>query len=115
VGLHLIPTIFNFFKKRSLHLKENLPIDWEKLKENFLNIALGKVNQMKKALSEGNLNLVQTYAHQLKGSGASYGFSEITEIAGQIEEKCASNLCNEVSELVQKLCDLIEKFKSNSR
>ncbi len=105
--------IFN--KKLNLRLSENLPIDWEKLREKFLDIALGKVNQMKKALSDGNLRLVQLYAHQLKGSGTSYGFPEITEIAGQIQEKCASNLCDEVSELVQRLCDLIEKFKSNSR
>ncbi len=70
---------------------------------------------MKKALSEGNLNLIKMYAHQLKGSGASYGFPEVTEIAGQIEEKCISNSCNEVSELIQKLYDLLEKFNPDSR
>ncbi len=90
-------------------------IEWENLRKNFLNIALGKVKQMKEALLNGNLSLIQIYAHQLKGSGGSYGFPEVTEIAGQIEEKCISNSCHEVSELIQKLYDLIEKFNSDSR
>lgn len=94
-------------------MEEKFTIDWENLRENFLNIALERTKLMREELSKGNLNLVQLYAHQLKGSGASYGFPEITELAGQIEEKCTPN--SEVSELIQKLYDLIEKFISNSR
>ncbi len=85
--------------------------EWKKLQENFLTIAQKKIEQMREAFSSENFSLIQHYAHQLKGSGSSYGFPEITEISGEIERKCALNLCNEVGELIFKLYALVEKLK----
>jgi len=85
--------------------------EWKKLQEKFLDIAFEKVNQMKNALLTGDLSLIQNYAHQLKGSGTSYGFPEITEISAQIEAKCILNSCDQVREFVEKLHDLIEKLR----
>lgn len=89
--------------------------EWEELRKIFLNVALERAKQMREALLKGNFKLIQIYAHQLRGSAGSYGFSDITEIAGQIEEKCISNSYHEVSEFIQRLYDLIVKFNSNSR
>ncbi|CUT02588.1 Hpt domain-containing protein [Candidatus Chrysopegis kryptomonas] len=87
--------------------------DWKNLQEKFLSIASEKLNLMEQALSKKDFSLVQLYAHQLKGSGASFGFDEVTEIAGQIEVKCMQNSCEEVIELVKKLNELVKVLKSN--
>ncbi len=87
--------------------------DWKNLKVEFLSVASEKLNLMEQALSRKDFSLVQLYAHQLKGSGASFGFDEITEIAGQIEMKCLQNRCEEVLELVKILSQMIDDFKSN--
>lgn len=90
-------------------------IDWKNLQKVFLTIASEKLHLMEQAFSNKNFSLIQLYAHQLKGSGASFGFNEVTEIAGQIEEKCLQNSCEEVEGLLKKLNNVIENFKLNSQ
>ncbi|CUS98457.1 Hpt domain-containing protein [Candidatus Kryptobacter tengchongensis] len=81
------------------------------LQKIFLSIAEKKAKQMMEAIELKNFDLVKLYAHQLKGSGGSYGFSRITEISSQIEQKCIQNSCDEVIKLVQELHNLIDKLK----
>lgn len=47
-----------------------------------------------------SLSELQTLAHQLKGAGGGYGFAQITEIAGRLEQALKSG----ASEPVMKDC-----------
>lgn len=86
---------------------------WISLQKKFLDIAEQKVERMKEAFEVKDFKLIKLYAHQLKGSGASFGFKEITEISEQIEQKCISDSCFEVIGMIHKLADIVKKFKSN--
>jgi HPt (histidine-containing phosphotransfer) domain-containing protein len=59
------------------------------LKREFLDEAKGKVAEMRSALdarADGQFEKVGYLAHQLKGSGGSYGYQQITTIAAGLEE-----------------------------
>ena len=45
-----------------------------------------RVEALKGHLAAGELAELQTLAHQLRGAGGGYGFTPITEVAGQLEQ-----------------------------
>jgi HPt (histidine-containing phosphotransfer) domain-containing protein len=56
------------------------------LKREFLTEAQEKIREIESALSQdGGLDRVAYIAHQLKGSGGSYGYSRISSEAAEIE------------------------------
>jgi HPt (histidine-containing phosphotransfer) domain-containing protein len=62
----------------------------DELKREFLTEAQDKVNEMLAALNGGrtasSLDRVAYIAHQLKGSGGSYGYQRISSEAAEIEK-----------------------------
>lgn len=63
----------------------------DELKREFLDEALEKVDEMQSILDGGNrdsasLDRLAYLAHQLKGSGGSYGYQQISEDAAQLEK-----------------------------
>ena len=62
----------------------------DELKREFLTEAQDKVNEMLTALNGGrtasSLDRVAYIAHQLKGSGGSYGYQRISSEAAEIEK-----------------------------
>jgi HPt (histidine-containing phosphotransfer) domain-containing protein len=59
----------------------------DELKREFLAEAEEKVREMQTALDGGNaLDRVAYLAHQLKGSGGSYGYQSISADAAEIEK-----------------------------
>jgi HPt (histidine-containing phosphotransfer) domain-containing protein len=66
-------------------------VDYElnELRREFLDEARGKVEEMQSALAEGqneaSLERLAYLAHQLKGSGGSYGYQRISDDAAQLE------------------------------
>ena len=59
----------------------------DELKREFLAEAEEKVREMQTALDGGNaLDRVAYLAHQLKGSGGSYGYQRISADAAEIEK-----------------------------
>jgi signal transduction histidine kinase/HPt (histidine-containing phosphotransfer) domain-containing protein/ActR/RegA family two-component response regulator len=51
----------------------------------------GLVTDLRSARARGDLGLLKSLAHQLKGAGGGYGFQPITDAAGRIESLCAAN------------------------
>ena len=66
----------------------------DELKREFLVEAEGKVREMQTALASGgnpeSLERVGYLAHQLKGSGGSYGYQRISADAAEIEKAVES-------------------------
>ncbi len=52
----------------------------------YLEKRRADVPKLRSALEDGDYATVRTLGHQMAGSGAGYGFSEITDIGGKIEE-----------------------------
>ncbi|HEY3053828.1 MAG TPA: Hpt domain-containing protein [Thermoanaerobaculia bacterium] len=66
----------------------------DELKREFLSEAEGKVREMQTALDGGSsrdsLDRLGYLAHQLKGSGGSYGYQRISADAAEIEKAIES-------------------------
>jgi HPt (histidine-containing phosphotransfer) domain-containing protein len=65
------------------------------LRREFLDEARGKVEEMQSALESGNrddasLDRLAYLAHQLKGSGGSYGYQRISDDATEVEKAVES-------------------------
>jgi len=91
-----------------------VPDEIKKLQGFFLSIATEKVEEMKKALQQKNLSLIRTHAHQLKGSGASFGFPEISKIAEQIENECLTDSQDKVEKLINEMDELLRIINSKN-
>ena len=67
----------------------------DELKKEFLTEALDKVREMQSALDDGKssdaIDRIAYIAHQLKGSGGSYGYQRISSEAAEIEKTIESS------------------------
>lgn len=66
----------------------------ETLRKEYINSLKETIKTMRSLLAEQNFNELQKIFHKLKGSGATYGFQEITDRAGEIESKLKNGEIN---------------------
>lgn len=101
-----------------------MDFEFEELKKEFLNEAQEKIGQMK-ALVEGgfdegdSLERLTNLAHQLKGSGGSYGYSRISSDGARLEEllECDGSVDREeidkgISDLEDEVTRQLAAFES---
>ncbi|MBI5058358.1 Hpt domain-containing protein [candidate division KSB1 bacterium] len=60
----------------------------EQLRASYLKRLPDRVAALHRALEQRDFNQIQRIAHQLRGSGLSYGFARISESATAIESAC---------------------------
>jgi HPt (histidine-containing phosphotransfer) domain-containing protein len=87
-------------------------VDYElnELRREFLDEARGKVEEMKATLDGGNngpdsLERLSYLAHQLKGSGGSYGYQRISADAADLEKAIESGR-GQATELIRYVQNL---------
>jgi signal transduction histidine kinase/CheY-like chemotaxis protein len=77
----------------------------------YLEKRKADVGQLRLALQQGDFDTVRTLGHQMSGSGAGYGFAEITEIGATLEESAqaadAVRIRQEIGKLDQFLNNLV--------
>lgn len=82
------------------------------LRREFLDEARGKVDEMQAALRERkSLERLSYLAHQLKGSGGSYGYQRISDDAAAIEKAIEGGADGELDRYVTSLRTEIDKAK----
>jgi len=59
--------------------------DMFELIEMFVEDAPDKIQRLQYAIDTQDIEAVRVFAHQLKGSAASYGFEALTDLARQLE------------------------------
>jgi HPt (histidine-containing phosphotransfer) domain-containing protein len=74
-------------------LKTSLPAesDMAPLVELYVQELPPRIASLESAINQKDPALVRRLAHQLRGSGSSYGFPLITETAQQLEESLIQN------------------------
>jgi HPt (histidine-containing phosphotransfer) domain-containing protein len=55
--------------------------------EEFVDSLGTRIAELKKAFAEQNWSELTTLAHRLKGAGGSYGYPEISALAGVLEQQ----------------------------
>jgi len=79
-------------------------------------------DEINQALAKGNLKVVNSVAHKLKGLGGSFGFLEITRVAADIEllsegysSEPRSDLEEDLARKVEELCKLCVELEVHGR
>lgn len=80
----------------------------------YLNRREADVIALHHALAEGDLQGVQEIAHNLKGSGTSYGFCKITEIGDDMEAAAKLGNREDVGTHVSELNHYLLSIKGNT-
>jgi len=67
-----------------------------------------RVAALERELEAGRLQEVQTLAHQLKGAGGGYGFAQVTEAAGALEQALKDEAgAGRIEDCCRTLCDTL--------
>jgi HPt (histidine-containing phosphotransfer) domain-containing protein len=75
----------------------------EQLRGAYVRSLSQKIEALRGAVARRNFKEVLVYAHQMKGSGRSYGFPEISDIAASIEEAATEHLASVLKSLLVEL------------
>lgn len=67
------------------------------------------VENCRLALQSGNLSLLETVGHQLKGNGITFGFPEISTIGEALEIAAKEHDTKAATEQVDALASIVEK------
>ena len=59
--------------------------EWAEMQEMYINFTFKELKNLKKGLRIENMEALQTFGHNIKGSGGMYGFDEITRLGAEIE------------------------------
>ncbi len=65
------------------------------------------LNSLKQALEQADLGQIQKIAHNMKGTGASYGFHKITEIGGDLEKAAKAGSRSEIAAGISELSNYL--------
>ncbi len=83
----------------------------KEMKTQYINDLAVKIKELKVLLKNKDFTRLECFFHQLKGSGASYGFPEFSELGAKYEKKIKekalsdiqiNNLSNEFNVLYKK-------------
>lgn len=80
----------------------------------YLERREAEIRILEEALAAGDLPVIQRIAHNMKGTGAGYGFPAITAIGRAMEAAAKTGHRPEIRVRLSELTDLLGKLK-NSR
>jgi PAS domain S-box-containing protein len=85
--------------------------------DQFVARLAGQVAEMQKALASGQHATLQRLAHRMKGSGGSYGYPQLTDVAAKLESAVRADdlaAARPALDQVQDVCRRIEKGRSGA-
>lgn len=83
--------------------------DLEDLIPGFMQRRRADVESLKASLSAGELDKIRITGHSMKGTGGGYGFDDLTQIGAELEKAAVSRNADEISALVQRLEQYLDK------
>jgi HPt (histidine-containing phosphotransfer) domain-containing protein len=85
----------------------------EDLVPSYLDKRRAEIAKYRQALIDEDFETIRMLAHKLKGTGAGYGFEELTSLGGQIEKAATSRDAARVRMCVDALASYIENVELN--
>jgi len=82
------------------------------LVEMFVDQLPERLSAMHRAFEQSDLRRLRQLAHQLKGSGGSYGFAVLTFAAAELEEGCKAQALDRIGDALRELSDLVPRLKA---
>ncbi len=88
--------------------------DFVELVELFVSELPDRVESMRKAVEENDLDTLKRLAHQLKGAAGGYGFPTITDNARDLEQNSqATEDLASIRRQVEELADMCQRARAN--
>lgn len=83
----------------------------EELIPNYIENRHKDIKNMTEALAKGDFDTVRLLGHSMKGSGASYGFAEISVIGKKLEEAAKAKNQADITASIQELSDYMANLE----
>ncbi|HDH86975.1 MAG TPA: Hpt domain-containing protein [Desulfobacteraceae bacterium] len=103
------------------NLADNLGLDVEDFNEVFeiyMETTSSDLEELKRALDQGDAEKVHQKAHSIKGASGNLGLNELFELAKEIDDSARVNSLNGLESLVQAFYEkyerLVEEFGKGS-
>jgi signal transduction histidine kinase/CheY-like chemotaxis protein len=84
--------------------------EFQELLQEFVNMLPEIMGEMMLAAESEDWETLQAVSHRLKGSGGSYGFPEITELAKKINDDVKTDSFDHIDHSMHELNDLIQSI-----
>lgn len=84
--------------------------DYAELLELFAASTPDKQRQLRDTFRAGDIEQLQSFAHELKGAGGGYGFPGLTERAARLEAACKANDVADIDDLLQDVLDFLGRI-----
>ena len=85
--------------------------DFAELLDFFFHSVNEKIPLLQSAWEARDIGSLQTYAHQLKGSGGGYGFDGLTPVAFAVEEACKAGDLDLVESSLPDLINYLSRVR----
>jgi two-component system sensor histidine kinase/response regulator len=92
-------------------VRVQIPRDLEEMIPEYLSNRRNDVRTISEALERNDIDAIRVIGHGMRGSGAGYGFSRITEIGGDLERAANETNLVEIRNLKRVLADYVERVE----
>jgi HPt (histidine-containing phosphotransfer) domain-containing protein len=91
--------------------KVTVDSELEEIMPRYIEIRLNELEELEKYLAEKNSEAVRMLGHRLKGTGASYGMQELTDIGAAIEDIAKTGSLAGIAEYTKRLRYILENIE----
>ncbi|VAX38982.1 hypothetical protein MNBD_PLANCTO02-1101 [hydrothermal vent metagenome] len=84
--------------------------DFAELIEFYVSTINDKKEEIRTLFQSGDLQELKIKAHQMKGSAGGYGFSDLSELGGELEQACRSEEIVIVAEKVAAILRYLDRI-----
>lgn len=87
--------------------------DFREVLDEYIATMPAKRSRLRALMADGNLDLLKTEVHQLVGSGGSYGFPGLSDLALETENACKARDSASALKLANDLIDMIGRIRAD--
>ena len=85
--------------------------DLEELVPEFIENRYEDIEKINECLVSNEIDEIQRLGHSMKGSGGGYGFHEITNLGGELEQAAKRGDKDEIDNINKKLAEYLKVVK----
>jgi HPt (histidine-containing phosphotransfer) domain-containing protein len=98
-----------------MRIKENkhgFEKEFQAIKREYVRDIKGHMHRLEALLEQKRWEDIYQIGHQLRGSGESYGFKEVSNIGGNVQKVASKHDAVKLRQWLSKLQEILEKLKA---
>jgi HPt (histidine-containing phosphotransfer) domain-containing protein len=93
-------------------IEKEIQREMKKLRGFYIQNLKERYKNLLQAIDSGNFEEINIIGHSMKGSGASYGFEEMSDLGFEIEETSKHQNLPQLMQLINHFEALLERYNS---